>query len=208
MKESKIISLVKSNVNQFIDSTNDPFVDKKVAALVRDARAAIIEDTYTKKRIIHPDWILPYTPVFDQDLQYTDEFTVFEFFPVIAMDSRHDGILFIGSPQCQQQFRRCKTRGEWANRKKIAKLNGRVVHFIIEDSLLKIERLRDLTVTKVDSECIFSDPGKLPSFNKDKDEYPIDENSIPLIIEYIYKEYAHPTLASGTVDQRKEDKNV
>lgn len=206
MKQSKIISLVKSNVNQFIDSVNDPFVDKKVAALVRDARAVVMEERYKKERILHPEWISPFTPVYDPALQYTDEFTVFEFLPVVYLDDRHDGIIYVGSPECQEQFRRCRTRGEWANRKKIKKLNGRVPYFIIEDGLLKVERLRDLKITKVDTECIIADPEKLPSFNKDKDEYPIDENSIPLIIEYIYKEYAHPTLASGNVEQRKEDK--
>lgn len=206
MELPKITSLVKSSINEFIDTVNDPFVDKKVGALIRDARASVIEKRFEKDKLIHQDWVLPFTPEYKDDLQYTDEFTVFDFFPVIYLSEVHDGIIYIGSPQCQQQFRRCVTRGEWANRKKIPHLNGRVVHFMVEDNLLKVERLRDLKITKVDSECIFSSPEKLPGFNKDQDDYPIDENSIPLIVEFIYNGFAHPTLASGSVEQRKEDK--
>ena len=208
MKLGKIVSLVKSNINQFVKATDDAFVDKKVKSLIQDHRALSIESRYIKDRRIHPDWLQPYTPVYDPTLQYSDEFTLFSFFPVIDLDGRHDGCIYVGSPECQQQFRRCLTRGEWANRKHIKELNGRVIHYMIEDLLLKIEVVKGIKVTKPDTECIFSSPVKLPGFNEFEDDYPIDEGGIPLIVESIYKEYSHPTLASGTLENRKEDKVI
>ena len=210
MTQREIVSLVLSRIAGGIETDERTSAYKKIVAIINVSRGAILPEVSKKSFRSVSSWQQVYEPVFDPDLQETPEFTVFYFPDLIRLDSIFDGNFFIGSRLCSDQFRALKSRGEYYGMKKHrtqANSLSRYFYYLIQNQRIEIYHPTSTRPEKFRAESIFFDPTQVPSFNVDVDDYPMDQDSIPMMLDFIKKTYTMDVLATtaDTISDSRDD---
>lgn len=211
MLQKQIVSLVISRIGGGVETDESPSVYSKIAGVIDIAREVIIGEASKKSfRKFSQDWFQTYEPVFDPSLQESSEFTIFPFPAVTNIDSIFDGNFFIGSRQCSEQFRRIKSRGEYYGMKKHkTKANSlrRYVYYLFNQQTIEVYSPTATRIEKIRAESIFSRPEDIPTFNVELDNYPMDDGNIPMLLDFIKKNYTWDVLMTP-MDTRSDSKDT
>lgn len=170
-------------------------------------RAHYIQETYYKNRRINPVCYQKFYPEYESYFQdSTNCYAKFSVPNVISLDDKSDGFRYLGTDPVltgqSKAFKRIQSRAwlsTYQNHKVTNPNTDRDVYFLYDGSLQTVElygKGKFITTPPL-VEGLFADPTKIPTFNKEKDQYPIDDDSIPEIEEMIYT--AHTRIVEGTV---------
>lgn len=158
--------------------------------LTNTARAQMGRDMFQKNKRLNPQWYQQYWPVFEKDLQ-DDEIVVRFFCPeVFSLDDNNDGFRYIGTIDCATAFSRIKNRGELAtmNRHKVMKtLIGVQTGILYNGSAQQLEVYGNSELEELLVEALFADPREVPTYNNISDNYPIPDDLLPMLDQYVLK---------------------
>lgn len=152
--------------------------------LINQARAVVIRNDFIKTRRPHPAWIQSFTLEYDASLQESDCFVKFMCPNIIAMEARQDGFIYIGQTDGNCSYKRILTRGELSNYNKHRHTDSRV-RVLYADGILEVYGNQMLKELRVDA--VFSNPTDVPTYNINVDLYPIDENNLIMLKQYLYQ---------------------
>lgn len=169
-------------------------------------RAFFIQETYAKNKRINPICYQKYHPTYEKDFQDNNGCYVKFFCPnVISLDDKSDGLRYVGTDPVKtgmsNGFKRVQSRS-WLstyNNHSVTNVNNsRAVYYLLDGQMQTMELYGNGTFIKVPPliEGLFADPTVIPTWNKDYDPYPIDDDSVPEIEEMIYT--AHTRIVEGT----------
>ncbi len=145
-----------------------------VYALMHSARAQAIRDNFLRNKIVSPFWYQQYFPEFELPEQEEVGCLVkFKLPQQIPLDPRRDGLGYIGTIKQNQRWTQINERGELS-----AYLNRPVTK---NDPMLLIENGWGELYNKPANrqfmiEGIWADPTAIPTYNLEKDPYPISED--------------------------------
>jgi hypothetical protein len=155
--------------------------------LIHSARAFIVCERWKQFGMIPPVYYQKYEPDYSK-LAQDDEgcYTVFYGTPqIIALDGRASGIGYVGAiNDIKCQFREVSTLGELASfqNDRIMK-TGRKAYILNGQGTLTV--WYKTKIKQFMMEIIAADPTKLPSYNVDFDDYPMDISDIPKMESYM-----------------------
>lgn len=175
-------------------------------------RAKVIVMQYNGDRLIakngriNPQCLQKYWPVYEKDLQQSG-FRSFRCPEIINIDSLSDGFRYIGSIDGSCNFRRVKSRADLSmfNQNKIMNVNsGRFQAALYDGSNQIIEVYGNSMLKELLVEAVFAQPLSIPTFNKDFDQYPLNDDLIPLLEDLVSKQ----TLLEASMPLVSDPKNV
>lgn len=145
-----------------------------VYSLMHSARAQAMRDNFLRQKIVSPFWYQPYYPQFElPEQEDVGCYVRFKLPQQIPLDPRRDGLGFIGTIKHNQRWTQINERGELS-----LYLNRQVTK---NDPMLLIENgwgeiynkpaLREFMI-----EGIWANPEEIPTYNLEKDPYPISED--------------------------------
>lgn len=179
-----------------------PFIYQKI----HEGRATAIQNWYLRHKNIHNSWYFPLNLSLDKSQQIDGCYYHFELPQIIAMDSRHSGMGYIGTIKFNQGFRVTLGRAKFASQQadRFMKVRDTVTDVLVENDFLEIYGKMP---QKFRVEAIWSDPTKLSSYNIEKDQYPIDFNLIGGIQSYILQRdvVLITRTKSDTIQNKKDD---
>lgn len=164
------------------------------------SRMAIKQD-YAQNRRLNPLWLNKYDLEFSKDAQTSDCVVTFSIPPLMILSDTNSGF-YIGSKVGACPYRIVKSRGDLANA-------------LAHKSTNKPHQLRVL-ITGTDTEIygnpveggmvegIFLNPTRLPTFNLKTDQYPLNDDLIPLMQQLMYK-YEGQFLSLKPVDVKPDN---
>jgi hypothetical protein len=164
---------------------------------IHQARATIIYRDYQSNKKINPIWTQQFIGTFSQDLQESKTFVKFACPPVITLDDFIDGFMFVGNLTDNVSYRKVANRASLANSNvhRYLSLNVDTPKFIYSDGYIEIYGNAMIKQLKVDG--IFNDPTKIPTFNKEYDQYPADLKLINSMVDYVFNTEIKNELSEG-----------
>lgn len=153
-------------------------------------RNQIIRDFYKQNKRINPQCYQKYWPEFSADLQDVPKVVKFTCPEVISMDSNSDGFRYIGTIDCSIEFRRIRTRSMLSTINKhqlMSTNNGTYTGVLYDGSANVLEVYGNPEIEELLIEGLFSNPHDIPTFNPEKDQYPLNDDLIPFLEEMIFK---------------------
>lgn len=148
------------------------------------SRMAIKQD-YSQNKRLNPLWLNKYDLEFKKDAQIDNCMVTFIIPPLMILSPLNSGF-YIGSATGACQYRIVKSRGDLANalaHKSTNKLHQ--MRVLITGNETEIYGNQMIEGGMV--EGIFLTPSKLPTFNTQKDQYPFNDDLIPLMNQLMYK---------------------
>ena len=154
--------------------------DLFIYSLVHQYRANAIKEYYFKNRRTQSVWIQQYYPEYLSARQESSEYKLYECPPVITIDNKRDGFVYVGTLDSHCRYRQSKTRGdlETALRNRITANSDR---FLYAGGFLEVySKSKEIRV-----DAIFSNPTDLETFNIEKDDYPISDDILVVMKSHI-----------------------
>lgn len=164
---------------------------------IHKARAVVLFNYYQKYHKINPSWTQQYTVAYDSALQESTKFVKFPCPAVLTLDDFTDGFLYVGNLNDNVSYRKIANRATLStyNAHRYTKLNIDTPEFIYSDGYIEIYGNAMIRQLKVDG--IFTDPTSVPNFNKEFDQYPLDESLLPLMQDLIFNTEVAVEMGSG-----------
>lgn len=166
---------------------------------VHRARASAIFIYWQRTKRINALWTQQFIAQFDEDIQENNCLVKFEVPPVVSLDNKMDGFLYIGTVDKDCAFRKVESRAQLANANlhRITKVSNRINKALYSDGFMEIHGNTMLKELKVDG--IFINPTDIPTFNKEFDEYPV---SLDLVnqMETIIANIETPQIEKEPID--------
>lgn len=164
-------------------------------------------DRYTaKNKRINPQYLQKHWPVYESVLQEPSvPYVQFRCPEIASIDSTMDGLQYCGSISGSCNFRRILNRGQLStfNQNKFTNIdNGTGLSCLYDGSQQIIEiygggkMLRELLL-----ECVFIDPTQIPTYNIEKDQYPISDSDLTILERLVLSEQ---TLLESRTPQPNE----
>lgn len=158
--------------------------------LINAARAQLGKDMFAKNSRLNPQWYQQYWPEYNADLQ--DDNIVVRFYcpEVFTLGPNDDGFRYIGTLDCTTAFSRIKNRGELAtmNWHKIMKtLLGVQTGVLYNGSAQQLEVYGNPELEEMLVEALFSNPREVPTYNNMIDNYPLPDDLLPMLDQYVLK---------------------
>lgn len=158
-----------------------------IYTLIHTARAVIVSERWKMNGMIPAVYYQPYKPEYvilsqDADGCYSKFYNVPD---IINLDGRATGLGYVGANGQLCQFREVNNRAVLASM-----MNNRIIRKMRKPIVLVLGG-GEMEVYSTDSiedfrmEAIFADPTKVPTYNVDFDQYPIDASDISKIELYI-----------------------
>jgi hypothetical protein len=199
MIEAEIIERIQRLPFGGIISANNRLSDLYVRTLLNTFRAQIIRTIYQKDKRINPECYQKFYPVFNADFQDTKCVVKFQCPEVIALDSNSDGFRYIGTIDCSQEFRRIRTRSMLStiNRHQVMSVKTGIYTGVLYDGSAQVlEVYGNDDIEEMLVEGIFIDPNQIPTYNPKFDQYPLNDDLIPMVEDMILK--SQTALEAGT----------
>lgn len=184
----------------FVDDRN--IYSEQIEQKVHEARAMWCSQQYKVNRQIHESWIQRFYLKIDEDAQDNHCVTKFKMPVVIWFDDKSDGLRYFGSKDYADNFTRIWNRSMLATMKKHPVMNTGRRNYV----LLQGENSECYTVTNIGNlivEGVFADPTEVPTFNKSKDVYPVDNAGVDFIEKYLVSTVLK-TIISTPADYRAD----
>ncbi len=158
--------------------------------LVDAARGQVLRTVYQKDKRINNIAYQKFYGTYDINLQEGDGIVRFACPTFIGMDAWTDGCRYVGSNDCSNAYARIKNRSELStiqNHKIMKSLANVNISALYDASMGQIQIYFNPEVEELLVEGLFSKPTSIPTFNYDFDEYPINEDLIPMLEDQILK---------------------
>lgn len=198
----EIIDYIKRNPSGGIATDESRFDDVYLESILNVYRAQVLKLVYQKDNRINPVCYQRHYPEFEKKLQDGALCKVLFRSPeVISFDSRSDGFRYVGSIDCANAFRRHQSRATLSTVIKNKFLNiesGRFTSYLYNGSDQLIEVYGNPMIQELLIEAVFADPSEIPIYNKQIDQYPVNEDLLPMIFEQVFKAVTGPQAATPT----------
>jgi len=157
-------------------------------------RAQYLRNLYLRNKRINPICYQKYYPDFESAFQNTGAcFAKFVVPNVISLDSNSDGFRYVGSigdDGDSEAFIRVQSRA-WLstyNNHPVTNVNNdRGVYYLYDGAMHTLELYGNGKLVKSPMvEAIFANPLEVPTYNIDKDDYPLPEDCLPEIETMIF----------------------
>ena len=187
---SRIMALPSAGVANLKDSRFTPaYLDN----LANQARGAAIRERVRRNNPVHQSWYMTWEPEYSTTFQKTgldDDalcYVRFKMIPYISINSRLDGINFIGGANNNVLYRQVNDRATFAMNQKDRLLKAKsrmgIVHVLIEDGVC--EAWSKINIDSLRIRLIPSDPFDIPTWNPDVDDYPIDVSLMDDMVRWL-----------------------
>lgn len=158
--------------------------------LIDTARGQLGRDIFKTNKRLNPQWYQQYFPVFDPAIQ--DDLIVVRFAcpEVISLGPNDDGFRYIGTIDCATSFSRIKNRSELSMishhkiMRAVANVNTAVLY---NGSNQQLEVYYNSELEELLVEALFANPRQVPTYNSFFDNYPIPDDLLPMLDQYILK---------------------
>lgn len=191
---------IASDGGQYLDEATVP--SETLEAKVDEGRAIIVKQKWEKNRIVHPLWLQKYYPEYVDEVQ--DEICCTTFYcPGFVYFGRYaDGLQYAGSSDFPENFSRVWDRTTLAtlNKHPVMK-QGRRVYAMTEGEQLKLFSKK--RIPNPMAEGVYASPVQIPTYNKAKDFYPLDPDSVELLEKFVREYFMR--LATTTPQDTKSD---
>lgn len=198
----EIVDSIKRHPSGGIVTDETRFDDNYLVSIVNAYRAKILREIYQKDNRIATISYQRHYPEYEIKLQDKSMCRVFFRCPqIISFDSHSDGLRYVGSLDCNNNFRRHQSRATLSNviKNKFLNVNtGRFQSFLYNGSDMLLEIYGIPLVKEVLVEGVFLNPLDIPTYNKDKDHYPFNEDLLPILYEQIFKAVTSPEANTPT----------
>jgi len=140
-------------------------------------------DFIKNNRRIHSSWLYPYYPEFVQAAQVRECFNRFNLPQIIEFDSRMTGVGYVGAITGNNAYRVIENRARFTSMQndRIMKVRKDKNYVLIENGYIELYGMAENMMVMG---CWF-DVTKIPSYNVEKDDYPISANLIPEVEKLI-----------------------
>lgn len=180
-----------------------------IYSLIHTARAFIVSERWKMNGMVPPVYYQPYKPEYvilsqDTDGCYSKFYNVPD---IISLDGRATGLGYVGATGSLCQFREVNNRAVLASM-----MNNRIIRKMRKPIVLvlgggEMEVYSNDSIENLRMEAIFADPTKVPTYNVDFDQYPIDASDISKIELYILQ--GSMTMTSRTpMDRINEQRDT
>lgn len=180
---SQVVRLPGSGI--LTDETRFDFPD--IDAEIHFGRAAVIRAFYSKTKRISGEWIQTYIGTYDKNIQESADYVIFDVPRGIPLDVMRDGYLYIGDIAGDIAYRRVNNLAEFAtyNQHRITKVNNSRPKVLYQEGRMKIYGNAMIKELRIDG--IIANPTEVPTYNQDVDNYPISEDLIQPIRDYLWQ---------------------
>lgn len=154
--------------------------------LIHRYRGMAIVQAYSQTKSISPSWIQRYDLVYSEPLQESNILVEFKMPPVMILSNTQTGLIYFGGTKGVCPFRFVRTRSElsmYAAHRATSK--SKYIRALYIDDHLEVRN--DTMLENAFVEGVFQNPTDLPTFNRQIDNYPLDEALIPLMHDLMYK---------------------
>ncbi len=161
---------------------------------IHKARASVLPDAYKSLKRINPLWTQQFVANYEPDLQDDACLVRFRVPPVLTLDIYLDGFLYVGTIDRNCQYRKMTNRADFANSNgnRYTKLRNDQVKFLYSDGFIECYGNTELRDLRVDG--IFLNPTQVPTYNKQLDEYPLDEALILQMQSILFNTETKPEI--------------
>lgn len=161
---------------------------------VHKGRASVLLDAYSKIKRINPIWTQQFVAKYEPDLQDDNCLVRFKVPAVLTLNYALDGFLYVGSTQGNCQYRKMANRADLANSNgnRYTRIREDQVKFIYSDGFIECYGNTELRDLRVDG--IFLNPTEVPTYNKQYDEYPLDEALILQLESILFNTEVKPEI--------------
>ena len=177
-----------------------------IYSLIHEARAQAIFTQWQKVKRINSSWTQKFEATYAKDLQDNDCCVKFECPSVVSLDSKMDGFLYVGTIDWNCSYRKLESRAKMAsfNKYRYTRVNTNVPKFIYSDGV--IELWGNTFVKELMVDGIFADPTKVPTFNVEYDEYPLDPSLIEQVKLILLKQDLG--MVQGPIDTKSDSQST
>lgn len=204
----RIIDSVKRMAQGGISTSESKFSIPYLAQVIHEAKSTVIRADFLVNKRIQAVWALPYYPDFDKDLQ--DEDCVIKFAlpsPPVALDSRNDGLLYVGDKSGLCAYTKINSVAEMAtyNSHRVTKVRdvavGGKVKYLLVDGVIKI--YGDKSIKEILINYIPQNPTLLPEYNIDMTPYPLDDANLSVLKTIVLQ--STTGLEAKTLEDKVQD---
>lgn len=176
------------------------------------ARGFAIAELYKNNDRVHPNFLQRMYPEYDEKIQQSDCYNLFEIPHTVAINDRIDGLMYVGSIRGNEAFWKMRTRMQMHSRRnhRIHRLaEKKNVHFLYDTTRGYLE-VYDPKVKYILVEGIFEDPTSVPGFSFDHDEYPITMDAMKRIEDQVRRGTILDSMRvpMNKVSNSQDDSNV
>lgn len=203
----QVVDMIQAMSNSGVYPDSSRFDQLFIEDTIHKARASVLMDYFSKTKRINPIWTQQYTAKFDINLQDDPCLRRFRVPSVLTLDVFYDGFMYVGTIEGNCQYTKINNRAALANTEsnRYTKLQEDQVKFIYSDGFIECYGNKELEDLRIDG--IFLNPTDVPTYNKDIDEYPLDEALILqmqglLFGAEISKEISQPFKVKGQTESK------
>jgi len=162
-------------------TTNSKFQPKNIKDNLWQYRAIQLADAYKKMSRIVPQWAQNYQPDYDINLQDEKNIIKYAIPPVIQLDEFVLGFMYVGSPDCLNQYRLFRSRAEYATyRQHRVQQESNIPVAIYSDGIMEIHNCkREKISLRIDG--VWQKPTDIPTFNEQLTDIPCDDANLQKI---------------------------
>ena len=186
MLTAVVIDELIRSVQGAVNTANGRFDSEYVQSLLPQLRAEAIVVAYNgsrsqaANRTIAGQWLQTIKVTIPSNQQGSNnEFLQVEIPPIIRINDRTDGLVYVGNDDTAVSFARAYTKTEVADLKRRGFLRGREIVYIYTGNKLEIygnKILKDLQI-----QGVFSNPTEIEGFNWYESEYPVDDYTLAIM---------------------------
>ncbi len=191
---AQIVDSIQRNISGGKTNVANRYDSKYVKKMINSYRAKKIAIDFSKNGEINSQCYQKFYLKYDPNLQanaFGGNFLVFSLPNVIQL-GEEDGIRYVGSISCSDAWIRLRNRGLMANfnSNKFTRISNRKesIFALFDGAHSCLEVYNDMSLTEGLVEGIFANPSDVPTWNEDKDHYPINDGAIADIETMIYYE--------------------
>lgn len=179
----KIADSLKRQAQGGTSTEESKFTLPYLYQVIHEAKSTVLRTDFIKTKRIQAVWALPFYPDYDSLIQ-DDPCVVKIVLPStpIELDSKNDGLLYVGERNGLCAFRKVNSQSELANinshfrgKQKDITLGG-VIRYVLIENVLTF--YGDPNLKNILINYIPQNPQLLPTYNLEQDFYPIDDSNL------------------------------
>lgn len=189
---AQIVDSLQRNVSGGKTDMSNRFDKGYVKKMIHNFRAKKIEADFMKTGYLNPQVYQKFYLKYDPNIQanaFGGNFVLFNLPNVIQL-GEEDGIRYIGSISCSDAWIRLRSRGMMANfnNNKFTKISNRKesIFALYDGAHSTLEVYNNMSITEGVVEGVFANPQDVPTWNEDKDPYPLNADAIAELETMIY----------------------
>ena len=213
MTHKEVVDVLTANVQAAIKTQDSRFSWDFVREHAATARSFAIKDFWVRHRNVNPNWLQQIDLVYNSDVQsdvVEPNCTVRYLIPnYVTLDGKADGLTFVGSYK-GRPFVTFSSDQDYYGKSHIQNMDaskGFIVAVIKGPGYVDVKWKARITSGLLVS-AILSDPTDSKRFNIDYDEYPITQDLMPLMEDFLIKKMSAAASAPVDMVPNKNDNRV